>query len=182
MEKKSVDLMLLVLLVWSLTLYYVLTGSLELRESLISPMLITLICGFAIFDKLKLRFVFLITYLLLFVLFCLDPGMVDWTSYLLVGIISLPLAILATYALKGLRSDKKTTVTMVNALHRKFPNVSLLGIYSMNLLLLTSVMVGSYKIITGSLKVVSIAILFVFIALFSYSDIYFLQNSAQTSK
>lgn len=182
MEKKLVNSILLILLVWMLTFYYVSTGSLELRESIVNPMIITLICGFVVFDKLKLPVVFLIIYLFLFVLFCLDPGMVDWTSYLLVGILSLPLSILATYAVKGIRSDKQTTSTLVNSLHRKFPNMPLWGIYGINILILSLVVIGALKLITGTLKIVPLVILFIFIVLFSCSDIYFIQYSKQKTK
>lgn len=177
MNKSIVDSIITMVIIVSMIIYSSVNNSVSVLSMSMPIIILLLILVCSLFKKINVKFVFSIIFVMLFSIFATDPGMVDISSYVLVGIISLPLALLGTYAVKYIREDKMKNVTVIDVFHKRFPNMSLSIAFIINVVLSSIFLIGIVTFVGQSFNIVLSLLMILWSILASLSDSYFLNKT-----
>lgn len=177
MNKSMIDSVIVMGIVVSIILYTSLKNSEDMMSMALPIVTLLLIVIGSLFKIISLKLIFSIMFIMLFSLFSLSPGMVDTSSYVLVGILSLPLALLGTYAVKNMREDKTKNATMIDWFHKKFPSMPLSVAFIINVVLFSTLLIGIVTFVGESFNIVLTLLMVLWSVLSSLSDLYFLNKS-----
>ncbi|MGY3703758.1 hypothetical protein BW731_09550 [Vagococcus martis] len=177
MNKSIVDSIITMVIIVSMIIYSSVSNSVSILSMSMPIILLLLILVCSLFKKINLKFVFSIIFVMLFSIFATDPGMVDISSYVLVGILSLPLALLGTYAVKYIREDKMKKVTVIDVFHKRFPSMSLSIAFIINVVLSSIFLIGIVTFVGQSFNIVLSLLMILWSILASLSDSYFLNKT-----
>ncbi|UUV99825.1 hypothetical protein [Vagococcus luciliae] len=177
MNKSIIDSIIAMGIVVSIITYNSLKDSEDMMSMAVPIATLLLIVIGSLFKIISLKVIFSIMFIMLFSLFSLSPGMVDISSYVLVGILSLPIALLGTYAVKNVREDKIKNVSMIDWLHKKFLSMPLSVAFIINVVLFSVLMIGIVTFVGESFNIILTLLMILWSVLSSLSDFYFLNQA-----
>lgn len=177
MNKSMIDSIIATGIVGATIIYTSLKNSEDMMSILIPIVIILLLLVGSLFKTVSLKIIFTIIFVVSFGLFAIGPGMVDMSSYILVGILSIPIALLGTYAVKNMREDKTKNATMIDWLHKKFPSMSLSVAFIINVVLFSTLLIGIVTFVGESFNIVLTLLMVLWSVLSSLSDLYFLNKA-----
>lgn len=175
MNKSMVDSVIAMGIVVSVIIYTSLNNSEGIMSMLMLIVIVLLILVGGLFKTVSLKIVFSIMFVVSFGLFAIAPGMVDISSYILVGILSIPIALLGTYAVKNVREDKITNASMIDWLHKKFPSMPL-SVAFIIVVFFSILLIGIVTFVGESFNIVLTLLMVLWSVLSSLSDLYFLNK------
>ena len=177
MNKSMVDSIIATGIVGATIIYTSLKNSEDMMSILIPIVIILLLLVGSLFKTVSLKIIFTIIFVVSFGLFAISPGMVDMSSYILVGVLSIPIALLGTYAVKNMREDKTKNATMIDWFHKKFPSMPLSVAFIINVVLFSTLLIGIVTFVGESFNIVLTLLMVLWSVLSSLSDFYFLNKA-----
>lgn len=177
MNKKIIDSCLFIGTILLMALYVGINNVEDIIPILVSMITLILLVVFTLLKQVDLRIVFIIVYISEFIIFSLGFGMVDMSSYILVGIITLIFSVFLTMAISYSRQKKMKDSLLIPWLHNKWPKLPKFVLFSINVIVYSVILIGFISLLNQSFNLQLYGIIIIFSTAISISDIYFLNKS-----
>lgn len=177
MKKSTSDLIFtLILIIVFISFELITDPEFNLYETTLSFLPIVLVSFISLNTEIAIKWLSPILFIVFFLSFGFGDDMVDWTSYLLTGIISFVFTIIYSLITKSYRNKKKDDPlqgSILQWLLTKYPNLSLKWLFLIDTLITTVIIASIFMFINFNFSYLIILISFVICAYFSASSIYY---------